>query len=131
MAHQCRIDIGSLICYEVDNEFWVKEYATSGLNEGRTYRVNFCPECGFQSPSSHKFKPDMGKCLPDDSIQKFSSELSKAIAQMNYNVGMIQSFMAQQFEHNKCFIDREMDMHSRINELEKALELFKTDLKER
>jgi hypothetical protein len=47
MGHECRIENSSAVCYEVNNELWVKEYADSGNKEGRTYQVKFCPECGY------------------------------------------------------------------------------------
>jgi hypothetical protein len=52
VPHMCNILSSSVICFEREGEFWIKEYPkgdTSFSQEGRTYRVNFCPWCGQES----------------------------------------------------------------------------------
>lgn len=45
--HNCR-DLGSsIVCFERENELWVKEYSDRERPEGRTYKVNNCPFCGY------------------------------------------------------------------------------------
>ncbi len=47
--HVCNVLSGSVACFERGGEFWVKEYHSENLAEGRTYKVNFCPWCGQQA----------------------------------------------------------------------------------
>jgi hypothetical protein len=49
MGHRCQIEGSSTACFEVEGELWVKEYADGREREGRTYRVNYCPQCGQMS----------------------------------------------------------------------------------
>jgi hypothetical protein len=50
--HTCNVISSAVVCFEREGEFWVKEYPsndTSFSQEGRTYRVNYCPMCGEKS----------------------------------------------------------------------------------
>ena len=51
MGHRCKIEQSSCVCFEHDGELWVKEYNDGIQSEGRTYRVNYCPQCGQMSNS--------------------------------------------------------------------------------
>jgi hypothetical protein len=49
--HCCNVLSHNMVCFEHDNELWVKEYhdGEDKLPEGRTYKVNYCPWCGHQT----------------------------------------------------------------------------------
>ena len=47
--HRCQIEGSSTVCFDHDGELWVKEYNDGIQGEGRTYRVNYCPQCGQMS----------------------------------------------------------------------------------
>lgn len=128
MSHRCLIEGSSTACFEDSGELWVKEYGDGCEKEGRTYRVNFCPECGFKPP-----KKDLFNFLhfpyqePEESISRFSSDLSRAIAQMNYNVELIKSFMSTQITQNQCFLDRDLQVSQKIDELERRINVLEKD----
>ena len=134
MSHRCQIDGSSGACFEERNELWVKEYADGYQKEGRTYRVKFCPECGFHLPKSSFGKSFFGRLnipdvTPDNSITQFSQALSTAIAQMNHNVELIKCFMSSQNTQNECFMERELHHSQEICKLERQiLNLEKTIL---
>jgi len=129
MSHRCQIEGSSTACFEHKNELWVKEYADGYQQEGRTYRVNFCPECGFKIPKASFAKSFFG-CLnipdvtPDDSITQFSQALSTAIAQMNHNVELIKAMMSAQNTQNQCFIERDLSTSQEISYLKRRLEIL-------
>lgn len=121
MSHKCYIDGSSAACFEHCGELWVKEYSDGRQREGRTYKVNFCPECGFKIPKNSKsflnffnIPPDEG----DDRISQFSADLGRAIREMNHNIEMIKAFMISQNIQNQCFIDNEMELRKRVSKLE-------------
>lgn len=121
MGHSCRIEGSSTACFEHSGELWVKEYGDGRQKEGRTYKVNFCPECGFKLParkSLMRFFTSIPSSEPDETISKFSMELGKAIAEMNHNVTAIKTFMIAQNTQNECFLSNEMDLRKRITQLE-------------
>lgn len=124
MSHRCRIGDSSVACFEQNNELWVKEYADGYQQEGRTYPVKFCPECGFKIPTASPSKgyfcaiPDSS---PDESITRFSQALSTAIAQMNHNVELIKCFMSSQNTQNQCFMDRDLQVSQDICKLERQI----------
>lgn len=125
MTHQCRIENSSAICFEEENELWVKEYDDGRQREGRTYPVKFCPECGFKIPtvsSSKSYFCAIPDSSPDESITRFSQALSTAIAQMNHNVELIKCFMSSQNAHNQCFMDRDLNTSQEIFQLKKRIE---------
>jgi hypothetical protein len=123
------IEGSSTACFEHKDELWVKEYADGYQQEGRTYRVNFCPECGFKIPKASFAKsffccfniPDV---TPDDSITQFSQALSTAIAQMNHNVELIKSMMSAQNTQNQCFIERGLSTSQEIAYLKCRLQIL-------
>lgn len=119
MTHKCSIDGSQADCVEHDAELWVKEYGDGRQQKGRTYKVNFCPECGFKLPNKIFYNfLRLPYQEPDESISKFSSALSTAISEMNYNVELIKAFMISQSTQNECFIFNEMELRKRISELE-------------
>lgn len=132
MSHQCRFEDSNTVCFEINNELWVKEYADGRQREGRTYKVNFCPECGFKIPRASFAKSFFGAipaAAPDESITHFSQALSTAIHQMNHNVELIKAFMSSQNTQNECFMERELHHSQEICKLERQiLNLEKTIL---
>jgi hypothetical protein len=121
MTHRCNIYGSSAACVEIDGNLWVKEFCNSRENEGRTYMVNFCPECGFKLPRKKTFLEhfSMPDSNADESISKFSMELGKSIAEMNHNIEIMKAFMSSQNCQNSCLIENEMELRRRIIELEK------------
>lgn len=135
MSHRCIFRNSNTVCFEIDNELWVKEYVdnVNGIQkEGRTYEVNFCPECGFQIPKTsffRRFPVNMPDVSPDENITHFNQSLSTAIAQMNHNVEIIKAFMRSQNIQNECFLERELRHSQEICRLERQiLNLEKTIL---
>lgn len=129
MSHRCQIDGSSAACFEVKNELWIKEYADGRQTEGRTYRVKFCPECGFKIPKTGPFKGFLGgfnipDSAPDDRITQFSQTLSTAIAQMNHNVEIIKCFMSLQHTQNECFMERELSHSQEISYIKRRLQIL-------
>jgi hypothetical protein len=54
--HMCNVISSSVACFEREGELWIKEYLkndTSFSQEGRTYRVNYCPMCGEKSKKTN------------------------------------------------------------------------------
>lgn len=47
-AHVCQTNYNDVVCEERDDGLWIKEYGTAIRSEGRTYKVNFCPWCGYK-----------------------------------------------------------------------------------
>lgn len=124
MSHQCRSQDSSTVCLQIGNELWVKEHADISQREGRTYKVNFCPECGFKIPTSKTFKNFLNSIpdsTPHESITQFSQALSTAIAQMNHNVELIKCFMISQNKQNQCFMDRGFQLSQDICKLERQI----------
>lgn len=124
MSHRCQIDGSSAACFEEANELWIKEYADGYQREGRTYKVKFCPECGFKLPQACFSKSfinsfNIPDSTPDDNIRQFSQSLSNAIAQMNHNVELIKCFMSSQNTQNQCFMDRDLQVSQDICKLER------------
>lgn len=130
MSHRCQIEESSIVCYEEKNELWVKEYnGVLRQNEGRTYRVNFCPECGFKIPKASFAKSYFGcfnipDVTPNDSITQFSQALSTAIAQMNHNVELIKAMMSAQNTQNQCFMDRDLATSQELAYLKRRLQIL-------
>lgn len=112
MSHQCIIQGSSAVCFEKGNELWVKEYYDGTEREGRTYKVNFCPECGFKKP--YPTHPE--------SITRFNQDLPTAISQMNHNIELIKAFMRSQNTHNQCFMERDLATSQEIAYLKRRLE---------
>ena len=129
MSHHCILDNSAIVCFEINNQLWVKECSDFGQQEGKTYQVNFCPECGFKLPRPSFAKSFFG-CLnipdsaPDDRITQFSQTLSTAIAQMNHNVEIIKCFMCSQHTQNECFMERELAHSQEISYLKRRLQIL-------
>lgn len=59
-GHYCNVVSSNVVCFERNNELWVKEYCDGLVKEGRTYMVYHCPWCGFQTElSKHHEKANM------------------------------------------------------------------------
>jgi hypothetical protein len=133
MGHKCLFEDNTTVCLEINNELWVKEYENK--RQGRTYRVNFCPECGFKIPKVNDFKSyihslNISDNSPNDCIAIFSQSLANAIAQMNHNVELIKCFMSSQNIQNECFMERDLQVSQDICKLERQiLNIEKTILK--
>lgn len=127
--HRCYIDGSSAACFEESGELWVKEYADGNQREGRTYKVNFCPECGYRKPPIHYFKSayeGFPICAEsDETLSKFSASLGEAIAQINHNIAIIKASMSAQSTQNQCFMDREMELSKEISYLKEEVEYIK------
>ena len=51
--HYCKVSTSNVVCFERENDLWVKEYGgPNGKPEGRTYMVFHCPWCGYQTETS-------------------------------------------------------------------------------
>lgn len=50
--HYCNVSGCNVVCFERENELWVKEYCAPNEKEGRTYMVFHCPWCGYQTERS-------------------------------------------------------------------------------
>jgi hypothetical protein len=129
MSHRCQIQGSSAACFEENNELWVKEYADGRQTEGRTYRVKFCPECGFEILKVGPFKGFIGRFnipdyAPDDTIIQFSQTLSSAIAQMNRNIESIKAYMILQNSQNECFMQRDLAKSEEISCLKRRLQIL-------
>lgn len=128
--HRCQIDGSSAACFEIEGELWVKEYDDGHQREGRTYKVNFCPQCGYRKPPIHYFKSayeGFPVCAEsDETLSKFSKSLSEAIAQMNHNIAIIKASMSAQSTQNQCFMDREMELSKEIKSLKEEIQYIKT-----
>ena len=124
MSHNCKIEGRSNICFEFNDQLWIKEYDYGTQREVRTYKVNFCPECGFKIPKvsvAKRFFCDIPNSAPDESITLFSQSLSTAIAQMNHNVELIKDFMSSQNTQNECFMQRDLDHSQEICKIERQI----------
>lgn len=119
-GHECYITGSSAVCIERNNELWVKEYADRTMREGRTYRVNFCPECGHKMPPKGSFWNFFASSIPDadDSISRYSQELSNSINLINRNIDAMKAFMMSQNLQNEIFVERQNDFEKRISDLE-------------
>lgn len=51
-GHYCNITLCNMVCFEREDDLWVKEYCGPDEKEGRTYMVFHCPWCGFQTQKS-------------------------------------------------------------------------------
>lgn len=127
MSHKCNIEGSSAACFEIRNELWVKEFADGPKAEGRTYKVKFCPECGYQILEKRFTKGffdflHLPYAQVDDSISKFSMELGRAISEMNHNIALIKGYMSSQNVQNQCFMDNEMDIRKELRNLKKMVE---------
>lgn len=133
MTHTCYIGANSGICFQIGNELWVKEYNDgSRKQDGRTYKVNFCPECGFKIPDSKHFKCSfIPPSEPDTRITEFSMALSTAIHQMNHNVELMKAFMSSQNTQNECFMERELEHSREISSLNRRVDALEKENLER
>ncbi len=124
MSHHCILDNSAIVCFEINNQLWVKECSDFGQQEGKTYQVNFCPECGFKLPRpsfAKSFFSAIPAAVPDESITHFIQSLSTAIHQMNHDVELIKAFMISQNTQNECFIERDLSTSIEINYLKRRL----------
>jgi len=127
--HRCYIDGSSAGCFEVNGELWVKEYSDGNQREGRTYKVNFCPQCGYRKPSIHYFKSayeGFPVCEDQDEISKFSTSLSQSIRDMNHNISVLKLMLRTQESHNDSFMDSDMELSKEINYLKEEVNYIKT-----
>ena len=127
--HRCYIDGSSAACFEESGELWVKEYANGSQRECRTYKVNFCPQCGYKKPSIVSIKKSYqavsGFGDQGDIISKFSASLGEAVAQMNHNIAIIKANMSAQSTQNSCFIEREMEFAREIEKIKTEIKSIK------
>lgn len=123
MSHRCQISDNSG-CFEENNQLWVKEFYDGICREKGTYRVNFCPVCGFSIPKAQPvyLKAFIPASEPDACITQFSQSLSTAIHQMNHNVELMKSFMSSQNTQNQCFMDRDLSTSQEICSLKRKIE---------
>lgn len=127
MTHQCELKDDMGCCIEVNGKLIIQEYVTQlGMMEGRKYEVNFCPECGYtlsKDDFSSRLRSPYIPFIPDadESIHRFSSELSRAISEMNHNVLAIKTFMSAQNTQNECFMDRDLQTSQKLSELERRI----------
>lgn len=128
--HQCYIDGSSAACFEEEGELWVKEYADGNQREGRTYKVNFCPQCGYRKPAIHYFKSayeGFPVCAEsDEAISKFSSSLGQAIKDMNHNISVLKLMLKTQESHNDSFMDSDMELCKEISMIKEEIQYIKT-----
>ena len=125
MSHKCQIDGSNAACFDVNGELWVKEYSYGNEREGRTYKVNFCPKCGFKIPEKKFFSFLHAPYQePDEHITRFSHALSTAIAQMNHNVELMKCFMSSQNTQNECFMDRDLETSKEIVILKERIKIL-------
>ncbi len=117
MTHECFITGSSAICIERNDELWVKEYQSASQREGRTYRVNFCPECGYCLPKRKGFLKFFKNNIPDpdESISQFSHDLAKAIKEINHNVEAMKAFMTCQNCQNDLFMKDILNIKECVN----------------